>query len=303
MYYKNFLTILASLLILTGCLQNPAPIDGINNYYTNSSKYKKQQYRQIEPECSDNQVFADEQMTKNKVFDPYQLPPVENLIENENPVIEQNSSKDLKIDEEKSDLDWDNIFSEVKNQKIETSQSTQSAKSAPKKEIKKNENNETLKKPGAKIIESNKTPLKKTSAVTSAAPTANSNAVKKDETKPQQVLISKPTNGKILTKYGQSQNSELDDGMTFAVSDKMIKSAGDGKVIYVDGESSSHKTVIVKHNNGIISSYSYNGDIKTSINKEIKAGQAIGEVDFENNVLYFTVRQNGKTIDPEKIMK
>ena len=205
-------------------------------------------------------------------------------------------------------MDWNNLFSEVKNQKIERKEEVfQPKKIETQKEIKKIEtNNHLLKKPATKIIESNKTKDKKTTHSTESG-----KITKKDEKKipmqpipsKQSLSIVKPTNGLVLTKYGKGQNSELDDGMTFAVSDKQIKSSGDGKIIYVDGENSSHKTIIVKHNDGLISSYSYNGNIKTSLNKEIKAGQTIGETNGERNVLYFTVRQNGKTIDPEKIMK
>ncbi len=309
MRYKSFATLFTSLFMMSGCLQNPAPIDGMENYYTNNNKYKKQQYRHIENEESNNQVFADEKQIEKKVFDPYQLPPVENLVEStEIQKIESESKTDFKIDEEKSDLDWNNIFSEVKNQKIETKEEVfQPQKIEIKKEIKKIEtNNNLLKKPATKIIESNKAKEKKITP--STEPTK---IIKKDEKKiPVQPISSKPSlsilkpaNGLILTKYGKGQSSELDDGMTFAVSDKQVKSSGDGKIIYVDGENSSHKTIIVKHNDGLISSYSYNGNIKTSLNKEIKAGQTIGETNGEKNVLYFTVRQNGKTIDPEKIMK
>ena len=305
MYCKNLVAILTSLLILSGCLQNPAPISGIDNYYTNNNKYKKQQYRQIESESYNDQIFADEAMSKNKVFNPYQLPSVENLIEDENRSTNPNDIKTSKDDEKELDLDWNDIFNEVRDQDVKYKENPQPLQSIiPKKEIKKIENNNTLKKPATKIIESNKVPAKKPTATTPVKSIIKANSiVQKDENKPQQSLISKPTNGKILTRYGKSQNSELDDGMTFSVSDKTIKSSGNGKIIYIDGENSSHKTIIVKHHNGIISSYSYNGDIKTSINKEVKAGQIIGEVGNENNILYFTIRQNGKTIDPEKIMK
>jgi hypothetical protein len=53
----------------------------LNSENLNNNKYKKQQYRHIENEESNNQVFADEKQIEKKVFDPYQLPPVENLVE------------------------------------------------------------------------------------------------------------------------------------------------------------------------------------------------------------------------------
>lgn len=354
---RNILIILFSLLILSGCLQDPAPIDGINNYHLgddgkNYKKSNKQKYRQIDSEQEDFR-FEDEKITqKKKSFDPYQRVAVENLIPEEEvmvtvPDVQANKKseliEDFKIDEKDSGIDWNNIFSDMKNVKndgnISTGDLVEENSVSQVKRVPGNVTMSTTKKSvesskkkldsglqtKKKIIESNKkiiepskknvsgtksstttTPkaeIKKVSATVSSSEKKVVQAVVKSENKNSLCCIVKPTSGEVLTKYGRAENSELDDGMTFKVSDKVIKSSGDGKVIYIDGENSSHKTVIVKHNNGIISSYSYNGSIKTALNKEVKAGQVIGEVADGKNILYFTTRHNGKTMDPEKIMK
>jgi murein DD-endopeptidase MepM/ murein hydrolase activator NlpD len=310
MHHKNSLLLLGSLLFLNGCLQNPAPIDGIDNYYTNSNKYKKQQYRNIELNNQNNQIFQDELISKNKVFDPYTSITSNNLQNDidhnkniENLDKKQNESNNK--DEKDSDIDWNNIFNEVKNQKFDSNQDfKKSEKQTSQIEIKKSKIDENSKtnKPTTKIIPSTKH-TEKNIQKQSIIPNQNIENTKQNLQNIEKPYIVKPTNGQILAKYGQNQNSELDDGVTFTISDKIIKSSGDGKIIYIDGENSSHKTIIIKHHNGIISSYSYNGDVKTSVNREVKTGQTIGESNDKNDILYFTVRQNGKTIDPEKIMK
>ncbi len=308
--------------IASGCLQNPAVIDGANNYYLDNvetkTKMNREKYRHIDHQNDDCQFDDEKNSKQNKTFDPYTAPPVENLLTDDVDVtpktpLETDKKQNFQIEEPSSDnadIDWDNIFHDVKDHKIEKKNEQTDA-------IKHTTHQPTIPNPQPKpinsmqtkpkIIESNKKnqlndknsmSTKKTETKSGATPPPT----KTTATNPLCCIV-KPTNGEVITKYGKAQNSELDDGMTFKISDKTIKSAGDGKVIYVDGENSSHKTVIIKHNNGIISSYSYNGSVKTAVNKEIKSGQIIGEVASDKNILYFTTRHNGKTIDPEKIMK
>ena len=318
-YYFSILC----LLFVTGCLQEAADIDGVKNYYLppeSKISVNRDGYSDLKTKKSDGSyVFEDEignaPDQKKNVIDPYANDPSSNDGVNFN--VDSNSTSNP---EQNKNVDWDNIFAD--NKKNPDSTTTESKNndnlqdqkkeinnqpSAAKKEINTSKN-QTNQKQGSEIPI-----IKRTPKVDEKPKDINKKEDKKNVTEKKDIkktpvrsdvcCIKRPTQGAVLSKYGKSGDNELDDGMTFKVTDKNIVSAGDGKVIYVDGEGSSRKTVIVKHNNGLIVSYSYNGDVKTALNREVKAGQSIGNVSADKNVLYFTVRNKGKTIDPESIIK
>lgn len=314
-YFSILCTIFA-----TGCLQEQAEIDGVKNYYlppetkisVNREGYSGLKTENLATRTPDeNYIFEDEieniAKQKKNAIDPY----TKNI--NDNYDINFNVDSDiLQNHEGKKNIDWDNIFSDNKktsdsniiknNNNILQDQKKDNKSLVAKREVNSSKNEVNQKQ------NSNIPIIKRTSKVEDKQEKDKRNVFeKKDANKiplnNDTFFIKRPTQGIILSKYGKSGDSELDDGMTFKVTDKNIISAGDGKVIYIDGEGSSRKTVIIKHNNGLIVSYSYNGDVKTALNREVKTGQSIGNVSTDKNILYFTVRNKGKTIDPESIIK
>jgi murein DD-endopeptidase MepM/ murein hydrolase activator NlpD len=306
------------VLSLSGCLQEPADIEGVRNYYIdgaqNNSVNRKQYANKKSNDLEDTYIFDDENpvnTTKSSIFDPYaDKDAISTNLKKSDVTFEDDYStkqldnNNLKI-KSNSEVDWDNIFNDkaksdikhidksvVKNavgqEKIITSTLKQNQKTIvniSKVQTKKNEN--------SNIQSSNEKPK-------------INNQISKSNSENKLCCIRKPTQGAILSRYGKSNDNELDDGMTFKVTDKNIISSGDGKVIYTDGQDNNaptRKTIIVKHTNGLIVSYSYNGTLKTGLNREVKAGQIIGSVNDDKNVLYFTARNNGKAINPESIMR
>jgi murein DD-endopeptidase MepM/ murein hydrolase activator NlpD len=312
-----------SILSLSGCLQEPADIEGVKNYQliqnakvsTNRNGYPEIKTRDL----NGNYTFEDElnnptvANSRQNVLDPYASESTGGVSSSDDGVnfdLDHIENPNAGASDTKN-VDWDNLFGENKalqNQEIKIDEQSL-LQPAAKKEVANNTvvNNKVqsnakqneianIKRSANKVVEKPKEVVKKDISV----------AEKKDVKKPatnEACCIKRPTQGAVLSKYGKSSDGELDDGMTFRVTDHNIVSAGSGKIIYVDGEGASRKTVIVKHDNGLIASYSYNGDVKTALNREVKAGQVIGSVSNDQNVLYFTVRNKGKTIDPESIIR
>ena len=299
MFNMRALALSVLLLIVSGCLQEPAPITGQKNYYLESDVNNRTYQKTDEGE----NFFEDENkepQTELKSFDPYED---QNLIEN-------NAELDFQPESRNKTRDWNSIFSDSGHKagdKEHIGKSKALRETESPKPVEKTENKATPPaiKPNVKIIkeEPKKIPI-----------TLMTKDVKKKEellqenklntTKDDTNYVSKPGKAVIQSSYGKAKDSELSDGTVFKMEETNIKSMGDGKVIYVDeDQSSSKKTIIVKHLNGLIVSYSYNGDTKTKIHKDIKTGEVIGSVNSDKNLLYCTVRRNGKTIDLESIIR
>lgn len=266
------LMILAVPILLSACLQESAPIEGINNYTMTSSKYNQRQNSTINQESA---IFEDENLPApviNNQWDPYQNP-VNNPSDDVNfGILENLPSNEKEKVKAKDEIDWD---------------------AALKPNIKTKEENVIIKK-----SDLNQSDIKNKKPITE----------KKEKisipTSSKIGLMAKPVHGKIISKYGKTADNDLDEGITFKMSDKNIMAAADGRVIYVDDASSSNKNIIIKHSNGTVASYSYNGIAKVVTDKEVKAGQVIGQISpGGRDILYFTVRKDGKIINPETILK
>jgi lipoprotein NlpD len=83
---------------------------------------------------------------------------------------------------------------------------------------------------------------------------------------------------------------------------QQIRAAAAGRVVYTgSGIRGSGQSVIIKHNDVLLSAYAYNRDVTVSEGQEVAAGQAIahmGEGAHQAPLLYFEIRFNGKPIDP-----
>jgi murein DD-endopeptidase MepM/ murein hydrolase activator NlpD len=274
----KYLGLVLLVIVTHGCLQEPAEVINKSSY---SNKYISQNNRNtgvFQDEIVQNQNTS---LNNQNVFDPYS----DNYQEKDSDIKFGGEIEQDKQNPNNAEINWNNIFADE----------TQNHKQNPAKE-KKQANIKKEDSITEQIIKKNKQPQK-----------IVKEEIKQPKKQPTPVAptikIGKPTQGQVISRYGKSSDGEFDDGTTFKVSDKKILATGDGKVIYVDGENSSRKSVIVKLNNGLVTSYSYRGDIKTALNREVKSGQIIGSVSDDSDALYFTVRNNGKTIDPESVMK
>jgi septal ring factor EnvC (AmiA/AmiB activator) len=119
-------------------------------------------------------------------------------------------------------------------------------------------------------------------------------------------IFIKPVDGEVIVKFKRSISNKVDDsqeGISFKAKTEDILSSYDGRVIYIDNQGDSGKTIIIKFENGLIGSYVFFGDILVSNNSLVKKKQKIGKINLDSgkNILYFTLRNNGKLINPEDL--
>lgn len=202
----------------------------------------------------------------------------QNSMQKNNKYIDMNNTINNNSEPDNSeDISWNNIFDEYFE-----------SNNKKKEENKKIENKIIQKE---KIKDKPKENQKKINEI--------NNNVNKDLIK-----ISKPLDGIIISKFKKNNNSQDNEGVSFkANNSKNIISSSDGRVIYIDNNGETGKTIIIKFNNGLVASYVFHGEILIENNQNIKKNEKIGYINLNSgkNILYFTIRENGKFIDPENL--
>ena len=113
-----------------------------------------------------------------------------------------------------------------------------------------------------------------------------------------------PAKGRVITAYGARAGAGTNDGIDIAVPQGTpVKAAENGVVIYAgDGLKEFGKTVLVRHENGLVSVYGHNGEIDVQRGDTVKRGQQIARSgmsgDADTPKLHFEVRKNSKPVDP-----
>ena len=112
-----------------------------------------------------------------------------------------------------------------------------------------------------------------------------------------------PHGGNIMTRFGEKGRKGLEVG---GKKGDAVLAAGDGRVVY-SGEAlrSYGKLLIVKHSPDYLSVYAHNSKILVKENDNVKRGQRIadmGDSEAEQVMLYFEIRQQGKQVDPLKLL-
>ncbi len=160
-----------------------------------------------------------------------------------------------------------------------------------------------------------KTPDKmETAAIKPAAP---SNAVIEEAEKdtaqaPGATGISKlrwPVRGRTLVGYGQADSGKANDGVDISVPNGTpVKSAENGVVIYAGtGLKDFGNTVLVRHDNGLVTVYGHNGDILVKRGQTVKRGQELAKSGMSGNTkvpkLHFEVRKNSAPVNPATFLE
>jgi len=85
-----------------------------------------------------------------------------------------------------------------------------------------------------------------------------------------------------------------------------VKAAGNGTVVYAgSGLRGYGQLIILKHDDTYLSAYAHNNRILVAENDTVSQGQTIGEVGGDPGDpgrLYFEIREQGKPVDPEKLL-
>lgn len=113
-----------------------------------------------------------------------------------------------------------------------------------------------------------------------------------------------PVRGRTLVSYGQSDSGRVNDGVDISVPlGTPVKAAENGVVIYAGtGLKDFGNTVLIRHENGLVTVYGHNGDLSVKRGQSIKRGQEIARSGMSGATkvpkLHFEVRKNSKPVNP-----
>ncbi len=144
------------------------------------------------------------------------------------------------------------------------------------------------------------TPPKKTEAVVAEA-------MKQAAAAPDATGIGKmrwPVRGKVVSGYGDTRGPKRNDGIDIAVPEGTpVKAAENGVVIYAgDGLKDFGNTVLVRHENGLVTVYGHASQILVSRGETVRRGQDIARSGVSGNAdtpkLHFEVRKDSAPVNP-----
>jgi lipoprotein NlpD len=116
-----------------------------------------------------------------------------------------------------------------------------------------------------------------------------------------------PTGGKLLGDFteaaaGKESNKGIDIAGRMG---EPVQAAAAGKVTYVGNLRGYGDFLVIRHNNDYISVYAHTSKILVKKDQSIAKGQKIAEIgssDADQPKLHFEIRQQGKPIDPLKLL-
>lgn len=132
-----------------------------------------------------------------------------------------------------------------------------------------------------------------------------------DEAAPNATGIGKmrwPVRGKVVANYGSSGGAKS-DGIDISVpKGTPVKAAENGVVIYAgDGLKEFGNTVLVRHENGLVTVYGHASELKVQRGQKVKRGDEIAVSGMSGNAtspkLHFEVRKNSAPVDPKGFLE
>ncbi|WP_082652235.1 peptidoglycan DD-metalloendopeptidase family protein [Aureimonas sp. AU12] len=157
-----------------------------------------------------------------------------------------------------------------------------------------------------------KAPDASSSAVAAAAP-APATTVAEEEKQEQASIAPKstgidefrwPVQGRVVKNFGDKVGSRRNDGLNISVPrGTPVKAAENGVVIYAgEGLKEFGKTVLIKHDNGLVTVYGHADDIMVQRGATVKRGQEIAKAgmtgDTDTPMLHFEVRKDSSPVNP-----
>jgi murein DD-endopeptidase MepM/ murein hydrolase activator NlpD len=112
-----------------------------------------------------------------------------------------------------------------------------------------------------------------------------------------------PARGRVISGFG-TQNGTGNDGINISLPEGTpVKAAEGGTVAYAGNELKGYgNLVLIKHDNGWVSAYAHNGEIKVRRGEQVKRGQVIATSGQTGNVqspqLHFELRKGSTPVDP-----
>jgi murein DD-endopeptidase MepM/ murein hydrolase activator NlpD len=118
-----------------------------------------------------------------------------------------------------------------------------------------------------------------------------------------------PAHGRIVSDFGSQSGGKRNDGVDIALPEGTpVKAAENGVVIYAgDGLKDFGNTVLVRHENGLVTVYGHNSEITVSRGTTVRRGQEIARSGVSGNAgtpkLHFEVRKDSAPVDPAKYLE
>ncbi|KZL10553.1 M23 family metallopeptidase [Pseudovibrio sp. Ad26] len=113
-----------------------------------------------------------------------------------------------------------------------------------------------------------------------------------------------PVRGRIISDFGVKPGGSKNDGINLAVpSGTDIKAAEDGTIVYAGNELKGFgNLVLIRHDNGWVSAYAHNKELKVRRGDAVRRGQTIAMAGATGSVtqpqLHFELRKDNKPVDP-----
>ena len=115
-----------------------------------------------------------------------------------------------------------------------------------------------------------------------------------------------PVRGTIISKFGHLTNSGKLEGVNIATEKgAIIRASSAGEVVYNSKVEGYDNVILIRHYNGFITAYGHT-DPLVVVGDKINKGQVIAYVapnqQSKRAMLYFSIRKNKKSYDPEKVI-
>lgn len=118
-----------------------------------------------------------------------------------------------------------------------------------------------------------------------------------------------PARGQVITGYAKSENGKRNDGIDLSLPvGTPVKAAENGVVIYSgNGLKEYGNTVLVRHDDGLVTVYAHAEDLKVSRGDKVQRGQTIASSGMSGNAktprLHFEVRKNATPVNPSDFLE
>jgi murein DD-endopeptidase MepM/ murein hydrolase activator NlpD len=117
-----------------------------------------------------------------------------------------------------------------------------------------------------------------------------------------------PVSGKVIGGYGVTANGQHRNGINIAArKGAPVVASEDGIVVYAsDGIDGYGRMVLVRHDEGYITTYAHNASLLVEVGDVVRRGQVIARVgdtgDVSTSQLHFELRRGTKPINPESVL-
>ena len=117
-----------------------------------------------------------------------------------------------------------------------------------------------------------------------------------------------PVRGRVISNYGAG-SGKANDGIDIAVPEGTpVKAAENGVVIYAgDGLKDFGNTVLVRHENGLVTVYGHASELEVKRGEKVKRGQEIARSGMSGTTdapkLHFEVRKDSAPVDPSTFLE